>query len=258
MEGYDIYIFEHVMPPSLPTDGLVILASPDSVPAGADFTMPNWYVSGSEQQLSLEEHSPLTEGLNAENMTVTRWAFIPEFDGYTPLLSCNGDPVILSKNSETEKVLIMGLNLNYSNIPLTAEFPMFFYNLLNYYFPETVDSYVYEVNDEITLNARGPQLDISGPGINKTVTNFPGTVTIRKPGTYTMLQVPISGTDIVENFYVRIPAAESHTEATFDALENPFFPPREEAPDMDLVFYFALALVCLLFVEWWLQSREQF
>lgn len=258
MEGYDIYIFEHMMPPTLPTDGLVILASPNSVPAGADFTMPNWYVAGSEQQLSMEEKSPLTEGMVAENMTVTRWSYIPVYDGYTPLLSCNGDPIILSKNSETEKVLIMGLNLNYSNIPLTAEFPLFFYNVLNYYFPETVEKYVYEVNDEITLNARGPQLDISGPGINKTVTTFPGSLTIQKPGTYTLLQVPLSGSDIVENFYVRIPASESNTEAVIDVLENPFFPPREEAPDLDLVFYFALALVCLLFAEWWLQSREQF
>ena len=37
LEGYDIYVFEHYMPTTLPTDGLVILASPNSVPAGGDF-----------------------------------------------------------------------------------------------------------------------------------------------------------------------------------------------------------------------------
>ena len=32
----------------------------------------------------------------------------------------------------------------------------------------------------------------------------------------------------------------------------------DESFDYDLLLYFALALVALLFVEWWLQSREYF
>ena len=36
------------------------------------------------------------------------------------------------------------------------------------------------------------------------------------------------------------------------------FAQEEEKADIDLLLYFALALVALLFVEWWLQSREQF
>ena len=33
---------------------------------------------------------------------------------------------------------------------------------------------------------------------------------------------------------------------------------QEEQADFDLLLYFALTLVALLFAEWWLQSREQF
>ena len=258
LEGFDIYIFEHYMPPTLPTDGLVILAAPNTVPAGAGFTLSNWYYSMGEMPLMAEEKSPLLNHMNVENITVTRWASIPVYDGYTPLISCNGDPVVLAKNEENEKIVIMGLNLNYSNFALTTEFPLFFFNMLNYYFPATIDNYVYEVNDKVELNARAPMLSLTGPGVNKNIEVFPDTLTVKTPGTYTMLQVPISGSDIVENFYVRIPMAESHTEAVFDELQNPYYPPKEEVPDMDLVFYFALALVCLLFAEWWLQSREQF
>ena len=258
LEGYDIYIFEHYMPATLPTDGLVILATPDRVPAGADFTISNWYSSNVEQQLAAEESSPLMHNVNPERVTVTRWASIPVYDGYTPLMSCNGDAVVLAKNDETEKILVLGLNLNYSNFALTPDFPMFFYNVLNHYFPETIESYVYEVNETVELNARASSLSLTGPNISESIEVFPNTVTVTQPGTYTLLQVPISGSDIVENFYVRIPVAESHTEATFDELQNPYFPPTEDIPDLDLVFYFALALVCLLFLEWWLQSREQF
>ena len=258
MEGYDIYIFEHFMPATLPTDGLVILATPNMVPAGADFTLSNWYASHEQMALANEEASPLMQNVNAENISVTRWANIPVYDGYTPLMSCNGDPVVLAKNEENEKIVIMGLNLNYSNFALTTEFPVFFYNLINHYFPETIGSYVYEVNDTVDLNARAPLLSVSGPNLNQSIESFPQSMTFTLPGTYTLLQVPISGSDIVENFYVRIPVAESNSEAVFDELQNPYYPPQEEVPDLDLVFYFALALVCLLFLEWWLQSREQF
>ena len=179
MEGYDVYIFEHHMPASLPTDGLVILVNPDNVPAGGDFIYQGWDQSSSEMQLSMEEKSPLTEGMTAENITVTRWSVISSYgDGYVPLMSCNGFPVLLAKNEETEKIVIMGMNINYSNFALTAEFPMFFYNMFNYYFPQTVDSYVYEVNSSIELNARGPELSLTGPGINQSVTEFPNSITI--------------------------------------------------------------------------------
>ena len=43
-----------------------------------------------------------------------------------------------------------------------------------------------------------------------------------------------------------------------DVLTNPYFYEANENEDLDLLFYFAMALVILLFMEWWLQSRKQF
>jgi len=259
LEGYDIYIFEHYMPPTVPTDGLVILANPNTPPAGSDFAISNWYQSGNEMPLDKEESSPLTENMNFENVKVTLWAALSNCESYQTLASCNGSPVIIAKNEENEKVVVLGMNLNYSDFALRAEFPIFFYNILNYYFPKTINGHVYEVNDTIELNARGPVLSFSGEGgTNMNIESFPETVTVTVPGTYTLYQLPISGVDVTENFFVRIPVAESDTEAVYDTLENPYYPPVERIPDRDLVFYFALALVILLFAEWWLQSREQF
>ena len=258
MEGYDIYIFEHYMPATLPTDGLVILATPNAVPAGADFTLGDWIPTNRLLPLEKAEEHPLLQNITPENIGVTWYASIPVYDGYTPLMSCNGDPVVLVKNEESEKIVILGLNMQYSDFAITAEFPVFFFNLLNYFFPATVDSYVYEVNDEVELNARAPQLFLTGPKVNKDYQEFPNSIVLDTPGTYTLLQVPLSGVDTIENFYVRIPKTESNTEAVFDTLQNPYFPPKEETPDLDLVFYFALALVSLLFIEWWLQAREHF
>ena len=260
LEGYDIYIFEHYMPPTMPTDGLVILANPDNVPAGADFTLSQYYTSGTaEQPLSKEEHHTLLENMTVEDITVTRWAEIPMYDSYDALMWCNGMPVVLSKNTDTEKILVLGLNLNYSNFAITEQFPIFFYNALKYYFPETISKNNFEINESIALNARSTILEVSGPdNLQLNIKEFPNSIELDTPGTYTLYQTPISGRDVLEKFYVHIPSAASNTEAVYDELTNPYFPPVEEAPDIDLVFYFALALVCLLFAEWWLQSREQF
>jgi hypothetical protein len=45
---------------------------------------------------------------------------------------------------------------------------------------------------------------------------------------------------------------------TDTVLLNPYFVEVEDNVDQDLLLYVALALVALLFVEWWLQSREHF
>ena len=124
--------------------------------------------------------------------------------------------------------------------------------------PSTLDGYVFNVNESIQLNCRSEKLNVMGPMTDVELTQFPGKVDLKKPGVYTVTQVPISGETVVENFYVRLPAIESNIAAVEDTLENPYFPEAENDGDMDLVFFFAMALVILLFVEWWLQSRKQF
>ena len=59
-----------------------------------------------------------------------------------------------------------------------------------------------------------------------------------------------------ENFFVTMPDEQSNIDVLEDRLTNPYYPPVEADPDMDMVFYFALALVLLGFAEWWLKSRE--
>ena len=55
-----------------------------------------------------------------------------------------------------------------------------------------------------------------------------------------------------------MPEAECNIAEIADELVNPYFAVVEDEADFDLLLYFALALVALLFAEWWLQSREQF
>lgn len=259
-EGFDIYIFEHEnIPSTLPRDGVVLLANPDSVPSGAGFRLGRMNNYQHEEQTLLPgENHPLREGLTPELITVTQYTSITSYDGYTPVLYCNEDPVLIVKNEPDQKVAIMSFSLNYSNLPLMLEFPMMMYNLIEYYVPSTVTEYVFDVNESINLGARSEELHVVGNGVDTVITEFPSNLLLVKPGVYTVSQTPISGTDVIENFYVKIPASESNTQTREDMLVNPYMYTDPIENNTDLILYFAIALVALLFCEWWLHIREQY
>ena len=257
--GYDIYIFEHHMPKKLPEDGLVILIDPDNVPQGTDFVLGNRIgFTGQKSLRGAETEHALMNRVNEENITVTRYRKINAYDsGYTPILYCDDDPIMIAKNDAESKIVVCSFSLHYSNLALTPEFPMLMSNIVNHYIPTTFQSPVVDIYDEVTLNSRSPELSVVGPNdLDVDFTEFPATVPADAPGVYTVTQTPISGQQVVENFFVTIPDSESNIVREVDSLTNPYYPPVDDAANIDLVFYFALALCALMFVEWWLKSRE--
>ena len=67
----------------------------------------------------------------------------------------------------------------------------------------------------------------------------------------------MSGEPVIESIFVKIPGVESDINHVEGVLTNPYFFEETEIISIDLLFYFALAVVTLLFIEWWLKSREQ-
>jgi hypothetical protein len=247
------------MPATLPSDGAVLLVNPDEVPANAGFRlgMVQNFHNNDQTLLPGEEH-PVLNGLVPELITVSQNTPITSFDGYTPVLYCNNDPVLIVKNEPEEKIAVLSFSLNFSNLPLMLEFPMMMYNLIEYFVPSTVTQYVFDVNQSIDLGARSEELQVVGNGVNTTITEFPSNLLLLKPGVYTVSQTPISGVDVIENFYVKIPASESNIQGREDVLANPYMYTDPVEDNTDLILYFAIALVALLFCEWWLHIREQY
>lgn len=258
--GFDFYIYEHKMPSSLPTDGFVLLVNPDTVPTGAGFRLGGVKGFYEETPLSAaEEAHPVMNMITGAAITVTRYLPITSADGFTPLLYCDNDPVFIVKNDPNEKVAVLSFSLNFSNLPVMLEFPLMMYNLVEYFMPSTVTEFVFDVNETISLGARGEELHLSAPGKDEQVfTEFPITVTLTTPGVYTTSQTPISGVEATDYFYVKLPASESNINRSEDALAKPFFYEKTEDGGVDLLIFFAAALVLLLFMEWWLNTREQY
>lgn len=266
MKGFDLYIFEHTMPGILPDDGVVMLLDPLTAPERCGFTVRgvrdlNKIPTALTEDTLEDGKSPLLRNVNISNIEVTRYISFGTYDGYTPIASCNGEPIILLKNEVDRKVCVIGFSVHYSNVPITVEFPLLFNNIFNYYMAPTVSANSFEVYSEITLNSMGNQLNIRRNSADEdegtTFYSFPAKVRLDTPGTYTISQTGFMSKEVDDiKIYVKSPAAESNISAVEETVYDPFTGSVKYDYFKDLVIYFAAALVALLFIEWILQLRD--
>lgn len=261
--GYDLYVFEEdAVPQIIPSDGVVFFVNPRNLPMGSDFGMTSAMGSATGIALDAGDDHPITKNIFAGNIEVTRYSGIQVFNadpskgGYTTLLRCEGDPVLVCKNTAASKMVVMSFSMNYSTAAMSYDFPRLILNIANYYMPSTFDKTVYEVNDTISLNARGATLSLVGPGVSKEYKEFPQTLPLTRIGTYTTTQKTISGAVVVEKFFVRIPKYESNIMRSENVLKNQAKPVKRQRQIEDLCVYFAAVLVAFLILERLLQSRS--
>jgi hypothetical protein len=166
--------------------------------------------------------------------------------------------VLLVKETEGQKIILMNFSVNFSDMAIRVEFPILMYNIMEYFLPATLQRNAYEVNETITLNARSDKLSLTS--LDKKVelefTEFPATLTLTTPGSYTLTQTPLSAVAQVEQFYVRMPKGESNIFRVEDSLYELIVPVKKDIDNLDLLVYFAAALVALIFAERILQAQE--
>jgi hypothetical protein len=131
--------------------------------------------------------------------------------------------------------------------------------MFTYFIPSTMTSNTFEIGDTVTLAARGTNLKVEGNGFEYAMEGKTGSITVTRPGAYTVTQTPMSGDElIIENFYVRIPTDESNITKQVSSLPTTDVDAEVRIEFEDLLFYFAIALVALLFIEWMLQMKKNF
>lgn len=268
-EGFDFYIFEAMLPDPMPTDGVVFLVDPPEAPPGLGVTFSE--TADGNFSLSAGEESPLLDDVDPSAISVSHYRKIASYDGFQALMYADGDPVLLLRDEPMEKVILMTFGLNYSNQSMLWDFPILFGNIYHHFFPysllnapensesEPVATTVFEVGEAATINSVGDELTISAPDGNVTVyETFPEEITLMTPGAYTLSHTLISGRELKRNFYVKLPALESNIYRTADELNIHTIEREEQAEDRDMRIWFAIPLVALLFIEWWLQAKENF
>jgi len=261
--GYDVYIFEHQAPRKLPDDGIVFLIDPDASVngIGAGFTIgkrvtiQDWKEDGAE--LAAGKDHPILEDVDVSDFRVTEYVPISEdsLDGYQTLMYYQGTPVFIVKDTQDIKIAALSINIHKSTLNLSYYFPILMYNFFDYFLPATFESNVYKVYDTVDLRARGGEVTVTDRS-NNTITfqEFPAQYEVTAPGTYTVKQKLLSGTELEEKFYVRIDASQSNIKKR-DILSGIHMERTTGKTYDDLLVYFAAAIVALLFLEYLLQSR---
>ena len=258
-EGFDLYIYEHEMPETLPTDGIILLVDPDSAPKDVGFTVIGDPEEVNEDStLASGTTHPITRFLSPNSITIAKYNKIAFSDDYIELMYYSGEPVIAVKDLADSKIVVLAMDLHFSNLSVTLDFPILMYNMFNYFIPSTFSNYSYEIGETVDFTPRGSGFNLSTPdGVNHDYKILETGLKLLKPGSYTTMQYSLRGEYIIENFYVNIPNLESNVTKQVDELPEMSVEQTLTSGYDDLLLYFAIALVALLMIEWFIYSREQ-
>ncbi|MCD8207014.1 MAG: VWA domain-containing protein [Bacteroidales bacterium] len=297
--GYDLYIYEHVAPTNLPTDGVVFLFDPDIVPEGAGFSMMEigyedtaanheCYLSATDEA---EEYG-LMRYIDATKICLTKASVIYDYEaaGYVPLMTFESTdgvcPALLLKDSGDTKVVIMTFSVEYSNIAVRPEYTQLFMNFISYFFPTTITGTDFTVGDVASVTSFGPELtvwfalygeerenvifDISeeedgvfvyyGDDGEIVVYSLPIDYEFTEPGRY-RLRVTTYFVDSSSNIrdvivFVHADSSESDIFAVGTVLTVPYREKLVSDYYDDLLLWFAIVLVAIIFIEWILHMLE--
>jgi len=255
LEGFDLYIFEHKAPQQLPNDGVVILMNTNVVPTGLDGLS---YATESETSgtfTGVSEH-PILKEVDVSQIETSAFFPVMSYDDFEPVMYCGTYPMLLVRNNPAQKIAVMPFSVHNSTVAMT-EFAAIIYNLFNYFLPSTATQNVFEVNQEAEFNCRGAKLSVKGPNnFDQEFVEFPAKVKMEMPGTYSIEQVLVSGNTIVERVFVHIAKDHSNVLLEVEELTAPVVQENNQTIDRDLIIWFAIALVALLFIEWILHTRD--
>ena len=263
--GYDLYLYEGYMPEKLPTDGALIIVNPTSSAFG--FTVGGEVsmncVGVGNDTLSATYRS-IMGGITPRNIKFTKYTKITSCDGYDVLMTCNGDPTILVNEIDGTTVIVLAFDIHYSDLPMLLDFPLLVNNACDYAAPLTLDKYLYETGDVVSVHTKPNAVSATLTTAEKTeeYERLPFEFTCSKPGEFTIVQNLSNGKVRTDTLFARIPSDESNFAFVGDTLAPDKIPFASETDieynSLQLIRYLAMLLLLLIAVEWGVQYHEQF
>lgn len=269
-EGYDIYIFDSFTPEFIPEDGAVWLINSKDVPDGFDYEV----LGDVEGDFNLQATSTNTviyqelmqNTFDFTDIIVTKYQQIVSLGDYEVIATTNGDPVIFTGKYDKANVIIFGIDLHYTELPVNINMPILFNNMVNYSAHQLLDKYEYSVGENITLY---PKLSTVSMTVNgeEVYTNTDEECILHmnalKPGRYEVKQTLKDGSVITNYFFVRMGKEETNFKTMGDVLAADSFNSSntevyKSTENVDIIFYVAAALLLLIVFEWGLSYHEQY
>lgn len=265
--GYDLYIYDKIMPKTLPGDGAVWMFAPEKVPKGVTFKLGEAVVSEDYLEIAPDTGSELFATISREvsvnEVYINEYLEISSALGFETVYTCNDAPVILAGEAEEVRAVLFAFELSASNLPLRIAFPALIHNMVQYSLCPVLDEVSYEVGDEVTLNKVSGAVLTSVKGssqaaVEENHVRMPVSFVAEEPGLYTVTQVMADESVEKAEYFVRLATEESDLTATGGNLPELSSTGAKVSYEKEITWWFVAALLLLILVEWGLQYREQF
>ncbi len=267
LKGYALYVFDGYVPSKLPEDGNMIIFNPQV--QNGFLEVEGEYAPQNVSLLSDSRYAYLFDLVNykgfniarAKRMGVPLWAEI--------VLDGGEGPLVMAGEMGAQRVVVFSFDVHHSDIPLKVDFPILIQNVLEWVLPRSpIERNDFYAGQEVLINSLPGAQDIR-------VINPSGKELVLEPsysvipfmdshevGVYTVQQTVQrkDGQEVLEShFTVGVP---THSESDLRAGRvtsdggQPMDGRKGEYGFMkELWRYFALAVLAIVMIEWWVYQR---
>ena len=216
---FGLYIFDSYEPSELP-DGTVWLINPDTSIKNSGFNVKG-KISLTESEAIRKSASTSTmvrkllEGVEGDDIYIKNYVkYSGMYLNFHTLFTYDSNPMIFAgANGLGNRQVVFAFDVHESDIALSTDFVMLIANLVEYSFPDVIDSSDYVAGDEVVVNVSSTMesvkaIDPSGDEVYMESDGTTATLTLDKVGTYRII-VTEGGRDIEYSVYAAAPISES-------------------------------------------------
>lgn len=281
IEGYDLYIFDGVMPPVLPDDGAVWFINPPEDPVDTSIRLiglnpiiaqvgkPYYFIPDVESDT--DAYKTLTKNIGGEGsrkIAVGQFQPIEDTSGnYESIFSCEGNginkTVLLAGRENNVRVVCLSMDLHKTNLVMLIDFPMLINNMMKYSLPSVVPDKSYEVGQTVKFNAPVGSTSVNfkyDETVLDSMDAFDAEFDLEKIGNYSV-EVEYANGDIKSYMLpTSVPADESDIVASGESIVALGVTTTQtlEADPMEIWPYIMMVLLALAIIEWGVYYRDEF
>ena len=208
--GCDLYIYDGVLPQTLPETGAVWAVNPTEAVAGIT---PGEAAQGhgTLRAATGEEAAAICEHLLLTDVAIR--SFRP-LSGGMPVLLSGGQPMLALSEEGGRRAAVLGFDLHDSNLPLKADFPVLVQNLLSWLLPDaaaSVEAAGCGMPVSFVLDARSVSAWVETPDGRQSALEGNSFSDTDAPGVYRLVETLEDGQMREMAFALHIPPEESDT-----------------------------------------------
>ena len=272
IEGYDLYIFDGVMPEVLPEDGAVWFIDPPKDPVGTSIILgeeegenaPYYLVPAVSDESSV--YSIITNKINISRISLKAFrpiTYANEESGYTDLYLCDNKTIICAGKENNVRVVVVSFDISDSNFPMYPAFPMILNNMISYSLPRVVEKTTYDVGEIAKYYApvgSSSMKVLYEDSVIDALDSTDSEIVLDRVGDYSVEITYANGEVKTIHMPTNIPNSESDISLNGDAIvanDITSASQVEKAP-VKIWPYLAMLLLFLVVVEWGVYYHDEF